>query len=103
MLYEIVKKGFKIIIVGGALIVLGIIIFELALSQLYSVALDENSPFSLFDQANMTAEEWSEKGVQEYWNYLMTILLGYLLSGAGVVIGIIGGVVVLREWKTSKT
>jgi len=51
----------------------------------------------------MTAEEWSEKGVQEYWNYLMTILLGYLLSGAGVVIGIIGGVVVLREWKTSKT
>jgi len=35
VLYEIVKKGFKIIIVGGVLIVLGIIISELALSQLY--------------------------------------------------------------------
>ena len=97
------KKGLKIIIIGGGLIFFGIIISELALSQLYSVALDENSPFSLFDQANMTAEEWTEKGVHEYWNYLMIILLGYLLSGAGVVIGIIGGVVVLRERKTSKT
>ena len=51
----------------------------------------------------MTAEEWTAKGVQEYWNYLIIILVSYLMSGTGVIIGIIGGVVVLREWKTSKT
>ena len=92
-----VKRSFKIIIIGGIIMAMGILISAIANSTFTSVLWDSNASFSVYDQEFMSVEDWEAKAVDEFWIYSVLIIIGYATAWIGTIIVIIGGIRTIQD------
>ena len=95
------KQGFKIILVGGILIIISQVIPAIVEAVLVDRLIDPNSSLSFFD-LDLTAEELKEKGLPEHWVIGLILLIGYYALTLGLVLVVIGGFTFIRKPKPVK-
>jgi len=96
-----VEQGFKIILVGGILIIISQVIPAIVEAVLVDRLIDPNSSLSIFERG-FTAEELKEKGLPEIWVIGLFALIGYYALPLGLVLVVIGGFTFIRKPKTVK-